>query len=643
MSKNKRYLILFLFIVALPGIGLITLGVRTLHQEKMAVEQEIRVRLDSVCETIEANVNREFDRWIDCLRDLPGWTRIDQENLPQCLGGALTDRQGSMLLKIRDRKVETIPGNALLYSLESPEPSASAEDADIRSLYTRGKRLREEGRNSEAIAIYENMRQYPKKRLGGVPADFIADLGICSLYQEMSQTDALSKNSLVFYENLVGGRWLLEKPRYLSYAARAKEWLRSVGQNEEMNRLVRLESHKLEMTEIVQNRILPIASSLQNQTSVQEVIQTKEGVVFAFLYRITPKEPVLTLLLSPDALAGRFWPAVFPEGDVDKCNTTITTSGGVPLYASIDQSNPYQFNEERFIRVGSSNWNLNVWPRDEEEFYSDLKRRQVIYISIFILFIISLGFAVYFSARTLYQELEVARLKENFVSAVSHEFRTPLTGIRQLAEMLVAGRISGDEKRSRYYSMILQESDQMARMVENLLAYARGTAKNNPFHMERIETNRWLRETTLQFQHSVAGSGANVIIDIADSLPAITGDPDALSLALTNLMDNAVKYSPKGAPVKIEAEANKGGVTIRVIDRGIGISDEDKKKIFERFYRGTDTSVRQKRGTGLGLNLVHDIVSGHHGNIKIDSTPGEGSVFTVSLPAARDVDRGELS
>jgi signal transduction histidine kinase len=643
MSKNKRYLKLFLFIVALPGMGLIALGVRTLHQEKMAVEQEIRTRLDSVGNTIEENINREFDQWIDCLRDLPEWTRIDPENLPQCLGVALTDQQGSMLLKMRDRRVETIPGNALLYSLESAEPSASAEDSDIRSLYARSKRLREKGRNSEAIAIYENMRRYPKKRLGGVPADFIADLEICSLCREMSQTDALSENSLAFYENLVGGRWLLEKPRYLSYAAIAKEWLRSTGQLEAMNRLVRLENHKLEMTEIVRNRVLRIASSLQDQTSVQEVIQTKEGVVIAFLYRMAPKEPVLALLLSPATLAGRFWPAVFSRSDVDKCNTTITTSGGVPLYASIDQSNPYQFNEERFIRVGASNWNLNVWPRDEGQFYSDLKRRQVIYISIFVLFIISLGFAVYFSARTLYQELEVARLKENFVSAVSHEFRTPLTGIRQLAEMLVAGRVSGDEKRSRYYSMILQESDQMARMVENLLAYARGTANNSPFHMERIETNRWLRETALQFQHSVAGSGANVTINIADSLPAITGDPDALTLALTNLMDNAVKYSPKGTPVEIEAEANKGGVTIRVIDRGIGISDEDKKKIFERFYRGIDTSVQQKRGTGLGLNLVHDIVSGHHGNIKVDSTLGEGSVFTVSLPAARDVDHGELS
>ena len=159
--------------------------------------------------------------------------------------------------------------------------------------------------------------------------------------------------------------------------------------------------------------------------------------------------------------------------------------------------------------------------------------------------------------------------------------------------------------------------------------------------MERIETNRWLRETALQFRQSVAGSGANVVVDIADSLPAITGDPDALTLALTNLMDNAVKYSPKGAPVKIEAEANKGGVIIRVRDLGIGIPYEDKKKIFDRFYRGTDTSVQQKRGTGLGLSLVHDIVSDHHGNIVVDSAPGEGSVFTVSLPAARDVEHDD--
>jgi signal transduction histidine kinase len=146
-----------------------------------------------------------------------------------------------------------------------------------------------------------------------------------------------------------------------------------------------------------------------------------------------------------------------------------------------------------------------------------------------------------------------------------------------------------------------------------------------------------------QFLQSAAGNRANLIVDDIVPLPFIKGDSEALSLALINLIDNAIKYSPENAPVRIKAEESGGRVLIHVRDQGIGIHHEDRKYIFERFYRGRDAAVRKVRGTGLGLSLVKDIVSNHQGEIHVETIPGNGSTFTLSFPAVTAVKEGASS
>jgi signal transduction histidine kinase len=676
MFKNKRLFIVFLLVVVLPGVALIVLGVRTLRQEKAAADQELHEWLSLVSEKIEQNIHSELGWWLDGVSNLSSVSEVNPENLPPRFHSTLAGQNGSMLIRLSDDRVETIPGNALLYSLEEsfaalesqtssklsripanlstsgqqdasaasrPQTRSSPDTLKVRSLFDKGRALSRERRMQEAISAYEGMKQYTLEKIGNVPADLIADFEICSLYSENNGAEALRKNSLSFFSDLVRGRWLLEKPRYQFYAAKAKEWLHPAEENGETHRLISLENRKLEMTGIVEKLLPSIDSLLQNGNSYQGIFQTAEGVGFAFLSKSAGENSVAILLLSPVDAANRIWPAIFSFGDAEKCSISLTTPGGIPLYSSGVTQNSGPPDVQRLIKVDGGSWALDVGSGESNQFHADLQRKQVIYISIFILFLVSLGFAVYVGARTLHQEIEVARMKTHFVSIVSHEFRTPLTGIRHLAEMLIAGRAAGDQKRMHYYSMILRESDQLARMVENILAFARGTEKRKPYTMEPIDTNRWLRETVSQFQQSVVGSRIDLIFNASGSLPGITGDPAALSLVLANLIENAIKYSPNNAAVGIEAEEKDGWVHVRVRDNGIGISDRDLKKIFERFYRGRDAAVRRTRGTGLGLSLVRDVVFAHKGRVRADSTPGAGSVFTVSLPAARDVENGESS
>jgi len=219
----------------------------------------------------------------------------------------------------------------------------------------------------------------------------------------------------------------------------------------------------------------------------------------------------------------------------------------------------------------------------------------------------------------------VARLKSDFVSTVSHEFRSPLTAIRQLSELLQRGRVPTEEKRQEYYGLISRESGRLSRLVENLLDFSRMEDGRKQYHFDRLDTADWLRELASGFERP------NVTLSIPPELPPIMGDRVALTSAVDNLLDNAVKYSPPGAPVLCEAEADGRELTIRVRDRGYGIAAEDRDHVFEKFYRGNGEISRQVKGAGVGLSLVRQIVEAHGGTVDFDTRVGEGTVFRIRL------------
>jgi signal transduction histidine kinase len=229
--------------------------------------------------------------------------------------------------------------------------------------------------------------------------------------------------------------------------------------------------------------------------------------------------------------------------------------------------------------------------------------------------------------------MEIARLRADFVSTVSHEFRSPLTGIRHLGEMLLDGRATDPEKQRGYFRMIVQESGRLARLVENVLDFSRMEEGRREYTFEPLDPTPWLRNLAADFNAEIAPGGIMVEANIPDGLPQVSADGQALGSAVRNLLDNAVKYSPGQKTVWLAAAAEAGTIRIAVRDRGVGISEQDRKHIFDRFYRaGGDISKRVK-------GLVQHIVSAHGGTVECRSRVGEGSTFTVRLPVAA-VERG---
>jgi len=288
----------------------------------------------------------------------------------------------------------------------------------------------------------------------------------------------------------------------------------------------------------------------------------------------------------------------------------------------------------RELTAADASVRLQVWPADPAALQADLTRRQALYLAMLTLVLTLLAFGSYLTVRMTRQEVEMARLKARFVSAVSHEFRSPLTGIRQLAEMLLRDRVPNEERKQSYYRMIARESSRLTRLVENVLDFSRIEEQRREYADEPVETNDWLAEVVDEFQQEIEDQGVTVTADIAARLPAIRGDREALTCAIHNLLDNAVKYSPGAETVWLDAAATNGGVSLRVRDDGIGISEQDRRRVFAKFFRSADKAADEVKGVGLGLSLVQHIVAAHGGTIGVESAPGEGSTFTIELPAA---------
>jgi two-component system sensor histidine kinase SenX3 len=232
------------------------------------------------------------------------------------------------------------------------------------------------------------------------------------------------------------------------------------------------------------------------------------------------------------------------------------------------------------------------------------------------------------------RELAVARLQTEFVAAVSHEFRTPLTALRHVTDLLEESDDVPVERRRQFYQTLGRNTDRLQRLVESLLDFSRMESGRQPYDLRIIDVVALVEPVVADFQRDAAGAAVVVLRVAPDAPRRVRADPVSLSTAIWNLLDNAVKYSPAGAVVEVDVVPHSSGVAIMVRDRGIGIPDGEQRDVFERFVRGADAGVRGVPGTGLGLALVQHIVAAHGGSIALESVHGAGSTFTIALPEA---------
>jgi signal transduction histidine kinase len=262
------------------------------------------------------------------------------------------------------------------------------------------------------------------------------------------------------------------------------------------------------------------------------------------------------------------------------------------------------------------------------------QRFLVLGLSVMVSFLL-LG--TYFIGRAIRREAEVLRLQSNFLSTVSHEFRSPITSMRQLSEMLAFNRVSSEERRQVYYETLVKETTRLQRLIEGLLNFGRMEAGARQYQFEELDASTIIERVVSEFEPQIASVGKHIETMSADAPCLIDADPEAISVALRNLLDNAVKYSPDQPTVWVECGLERERVAIRVRDKGLGIAASERKTIFKKFMRGSAAMAANVKGSGVGLAMVRHIVAAHGGEIVVASELGQGSTFTLLFPQAERV------
>ena len=234
--------------------------------------------------------------------------------------------------------------------------------------------------------------------------------------------------------------------------------------------------------------------------------------------------------------------------------------------------------------------------------------------------------------RKITNEKLAEEARKDFIAHISHEFKTPLTSIKSYSEMLMEGEINDGEMQKEFYNTINTEADRLASLIQNLLSISR-------IEMGSLAINKSLVKTELLIGDSLAAietaaQTKHIVIEknIPDNLSSIVGDKELLKVALINVLNNAVKYTPDNSNITFSLSDQDDFIVFDTIDKGCGISQEDLPRIFEKSFRSSDPMVREMPGSGLGLALTSEIVQLHGGEIDVESEPGEGARFSIKLP-----------
>lgn len=584
-------------VVLLPFVMLVTLGIRLLDQDR-ALEERRRLEL------AEASLARSVS---SLQKDIA----VIQRRLASDLAWPAADLAPDAML-LRNGAGRLLFLAAVPVLPEPPTgPFADADRAEFQagdvpqalascmrlalspSAATRVGALlriarlhRKAGRIEDALRSWNQLDDINSVAIEGEPAGLMARRARCRALEQAHRTGELKQEASQLLSELYSARWPLDRDTFLVAAQQGREWL---------GRELEPPSEKLRQATAV--------SALWPRRRAQEGSSCYGGYTLVW-------QGNDALLAGP--------------------KYTVTRWG---FHSSIHLACSGEPAPQGLTRQPSQTglpWSVTAIldPRPLPEFSG---RRTALLAALPALLILICAVA-YFAGRAISRELAIARLQSDFVSSVSHEFRTPLTSLRQFGEMLIDEPDLPTETRLSYYKAQNRATDRLSRLVETLLDFGRMEAGRRPYQLAQVDAAVLVREITAEFSNEPIARAFEIECRTPDHQLLVDADREALSRAIWNLLHNAVKYSGDRRDVLIEAAAKGSGVAVRVIDHGFGIPREEQARLFEKFVRGESIRKRGIPGTGIGLAMVRHIAEAHGGRVEMKSIEGEGSTFSLMLP-----------
>jgi two-component system, OmpR family, phosphate regulon sensor histidine kinase PhoR len=250
-----------------------------------------------------------------------------------------------------------------------------------------------------------------------------------------------------------------------------------------------------------------------------------------------------------------------------------------------------------------------------------------------VVFTLVLILAFYLTVSNMLKQKKLSEIKGDFINNMTHEFKTPLATISLAVDALKNEKVQNDREKMNYFSGIIKEENKrMNKQVETILQAALLDKQEVQLNLKNLHTHSILKNIYDNFKLQLEEKNGRIEIDLRASKDLVHADEVHFTNLLSNLIDNAIKYSKDNPLIKISTQSNNRNISIRIEDNGIGMNKETLNRLFEKFYRAHTGNIHNVKGFGLGLSYVKTMVSAHHGKIKVDSTLGKGSVFVVEMP-----------
>jgi len=270
-------------------------------------------------------------------------------------------------------------------------------------------------------------------------------------------------------------------------------------------------------------------------------------------------------------------------------------------------------------------------------------QRRVLNYGRVVLPIVVLGFGLLMTVWVVRREMALTSLQSEFVAAVTHEFKSPITSIRLLIERITSGRLGARDSPDRYLAAIGAETDRLEGLVNRLLEARKLQDGQREYRFQAGPIEALVGDAVRRLQPQAAAKRMSIAVTVAPSLPRLDIDTESMLDAITNLIDNAIKYSPEGSSVAISVERSGGDVRVTVADEGVGVQPADAQRIFEPFFRSRRGDHANVHGTGLGLSLVKATAEAHGGTVTVQSDGVRGSRFVLAVPIAERAPHMESS
>jgi signal transduction histidine kinase len=280
-------------------------------------------------------------------------------------------------------------------------------------------------------------------------------------------------------------------------------------------------------------------------------------------------------------------------------------------------------------------WQIAPSLRDRSVLDAASDAQIVSYLWVGVIAMAAVAALALLAVRLIRRQTAVAQLRNDLLANVTHELKTPLASMRLLVDTLLHSPVLDEPTARQYLQLIARENLRLSRLIDNFLAFSRMERNKQAFEFSEAAPKDIIEAAAAAVRERFNSPDCRFEAEVAPDLPRVTADAGALVTALLNLLDNAYKYSGDRKEILLRAGAENGHVTFAVRDNGIGVPPRETRRIFRRFYQVDQRLARTGGGCGLGLSIVQFIVAAHHGSVRVESEPGRGSTFIISLPPAR--------